>query len=135
VDVHVHGWGGHSAMGSTEDLDGMARVLLRHGGTSFLPSAWTTPIPELQAFAERVRAWMPKAPSDGAEPLGFHLEGPFIAAAPKGAHKPQQLRAPADVPWSEIEPLVDGLRLTTIAPDIPGGLDLIRPLARVGGRG
>ena len=37
VDVHVHGWGGHDAMGSTTDLDGMARALLRHGVTSFLP--------------------------------------------------------------------------------------------------
>lgn len=134
VDVHVHGWGGHSAMGSTDDLDGMARALLRRGVTSFLPSAWTTPLPELHAFADRVRTWIPGAPADGAEPLGFNLEGPFIAPARKGAHNPDLLLEPADVPWSEIEPLVDGLRLTTIAPDIPGGLDLIRRLAGFGVR-
>ena len=125
VDVHVHGWGGHSAMGTTDDLDGMARALLRHGVTSFLPTAWTTPMAELHAFADRVRAWIPRAPGDGAEPLGFNLEGPFIAPARKGAHNPDFLATPADVPWSEIEPLVDGLRLTTIAPEIPGGLELI----------
>ncbi len=134
VDVHVHGWGGHSAMGSADDLDGMARALLRHGVTSFLPSAWTTPLPELHAFADRVRGWIPGAPIDGAEPLGFNLEGPFIAAARKGAHNPDLLLAPADVPWSEIEPLVDGLRLTTIAPEIPGGLDLIQRLSGLGVR-
>jgi N-acetylglucosamine-6-phosphate deacetylase len=134
VDVHVHGWGGHSAMGTTDDLSGMARALLQRGVTSFLPSAWTTPLPELHAFADRVRAWIPDAPADGAEPLGFNLEGPFIAPARKGAHNPDLILEPADVPWSEIEPLVDGLRLTTIAPEIPGGLELIRRLAGLGVR-
>jgi N-acetylglucosamine-6-phosphate deacetylase len=134
VDVHVHGWGGHSAMGSTDDLEGMARALLRHGVTSFLPSAWTTPLAELRAFADRVRAWMPEAAIDGAEPLGFNLEGPFIAPARKGAHNPDLLLEPADIAWSEIEPLVDGLRLTTIAPDIPGGLELTRRLVALGVR-
>ena len=134
VDVHVHGWGGHSAMGSTDDLDGMARALLAHGVTSFLPTAWTTPMAELHAFADRVRAWIPLAPIDGAKPLGFNLEGPFISTARKGAHNPDLIVNPADVPWSEIEPLVDGLRLTTIAPAIPGGLALIERLRALGVR-
>jgi N-acetylglucosamine-6-phosphate deacetylase len=134
VDVHVHGWGGFDAMGPTEDLDGMARALLRQGVTSFLPSGWTTPMPVLQAFAKRVRGWIPNAPGDGAEPLGFNLEGPFISAARKGAHNPEFLQTPADVPWSEIEPLLDGLRLTTIAPEIPGALELIRRLRKMGVR-
>ena len=134
VDVHVHGWGGHSAMGSAEELDGMARALLRRGVTSFLPTAWSTPLDELRAFADRVRAWMPAAPDDGAEPLGFNLEGPFISHGKKGAHNPEHIRNPADVPWSEIEPLVDGMRVTTIAPEIPGGLELIERLTGLGVR-
>jgi N-acetylglucosamine-6-phosphate deacetylase len=134
VDVHVHGWGGHSAMGTADDLSGMARALLRRGVTSFLPSAWTTPLPELHAFADRVRGWIPGAPVDGSEPLGFNLEGPFIARARKGAHNRDLILDPADVAWSEIEPLVDGLRLTTIAPEIPGGLELIGRLTRLGVR-
>ena len=132
VDVHVHGWGGHSAMGSADELDGMARTLLRHGVTSFLPTAWSTPLDELRAFADRVRAWIPVAPADGAAPLGFNLEGPFVSHAKKGAHNPAFIRDPADVPWSEIEPLVDGLRVTTIAPEIPGALELISRLRGLG---
>jgi N-acetylglucosamine-6-phosphate deacetylase len=134
VDVHVHGWAGHDAMGPLEDLDGMARSLLRRGVTSFLPTGFTTPFPMLHAFADRVRSWIPAAPADGADPLGFNLEGPFIAPARKGAHNPAFLATPADVPWSEIEPLVEGLRLTTIAPEIPGGMDLIRRLRDLGVR-
>jgi N-acetylglucosamine-6-phosphate deacetylase len=56
VDVHVHGWGGHDAMGDAAALDGMARALLGHGVTSFLPTAVTAPLEQLVAFADRVRA-------------------------------------------------------------------------------
>jgi N-acetylglucosamine-6-phosphate deacetylase len=125
VDVHVHGWGGHDAMGPADDLDGMARALLRRGVTSFLPTGVTNPLPVLHRFADRVRAWMPLAPDDGADPLGFNIEGPFISADRKGAHNPAFLALPGDVPRSELEPLLDGFLLTTVAPDIPGGLELI----------
>lgn len=132
VDVHVHGWGGHDAMGDRAALDGMARALLRRGVTSFLPTAVTSPLPELVAFAERVRTWLPEAPADGAEPLGFNLEGPFLAAARRGAHDAAHLVVPGDMPRPGLEPLIGGLRLVTVAPELPGATDLIAWLA---GRG
>ena len=134
VDVHVHGWGGFDAMGDAAALDGMARALLRQGVTSFLPTGVTAPLPVLHAWADRARAWMRRPPADGAHPLGFNLEGPFIAHARKGAHNPALLLDPADVPWSDIEPLVDGLTVMTVAPEIPGGLALIRRLTSLGVR-
>ena len=126
VDVHVHGWGGHDAMGDPAALDSMARALLRRGVTAFLPTAVTAPRRELVAFADRVRTWLPSAPLDGAEPLGFNLEGPFLAASRRGAHDPTHLRAPADAPRASLGPLLDGLRLLTIAPELPGATELIR---------
>jgi N-acetylglucosamine-6-phosphate deacetylase len=129
VDVHVHGWGGHDAMGDRGALDGMARALLRRGVTSFLPTAVTAPLPALVEFAEGVRAWLPDAPADGAEPLGFNLEGPFLAPARRGAHDATHLQAPTGVPRETLEQLIDGLRLLTIAPELPGAIDLIRWLA------
>jgi len=128
VDVHVHGGGGHDAMGGHEALDGMARHLLTHGVTSFLPTAVTAPLPALVRFAEQVREWLPAVPADGAEPLGFNLEGPFLAPARRGAHDSTHLRVPADVPAQELEPLLDGLRLITVAPELPGALELIARL-------
>ena len=125
VDLHVHGWGGHDAMGDAGALDGMARSLLRRGVTAFLPTAVSAPLAALAAFAERVRAWRPDAPADGAEPLGFNLEGPFLAEGRHGAHDPARLRVPADVPRTALEPLTDGLRLVTVAPELPGAIDLI----------
>lgn len=126
VDVHVHGWGGHDAMGDLAALDGMARAVLRRGVTSFLPTAVTAPLDALVAFAERVRAWLPAAPADGAEPLGFNLEGPFLAESRRGAHAAAHLRTPAGAPPARLEQLVDGLRVMTIAPELAGATDLIR---------
>lgn len=125
VDVHIHGGGGHDAMGDAAALTGMARHLLRHGVTAFLPTAVSAPLPGLVAFAERIRAWLPDAPSDGAEPLGFNLEGPFLADARRGAHDPTHLRSPADVRRGDLEPLVHGLRVLTIAPELPGAIEVI----------
>jgi N-acetylglucosamine-6-phosphate deacetylase len=125
VDVHVHGWGGHDAMGDAAALDGMSRRLLRRGVTSFLPTAVTAPLDDLVAFADRVRSWRPAAPADGAEPLGFNLEGPFLADGRRGAHDPASLLAPDDAPPETLERLADGLRVMTVAPELPGAIELI----------
>jgi N-acetylglucosamine-6-phosphate deacetylase len=128
VDLHVHGYGGHDAMGGRDALDGMARALLRRGVTSFLPTAVTAPLDRVAAFADDVRQWATDGPSDGAAALGFNLEGPFLAEARKGAHEASLLRPPADFDRS----VVDGLRVITIAPELPGALELIAELAGAG---
>jgi N-acetylglucosamine-6-phosphate deacetylase len=132
VDLHVHGWGGHDATGDATALTGMARALLRQGVTSFLPTAPSLPEAELPRFAERVRSWIPDAPDDGAQPLGFNLEGPFLAPSRKGAHDPAVLRTPDQLGYEAIGPLVDGLRVMTIAPELPGALALIERLSALG---
>ena len=125
VDLHVHGWGGHDAMGPSGALDGMARALLRRGVTSFLPTAVTAPLAQLETFAETTRAWLDRAPADGAAPLGFNIEGPFISPARAGAQDPASIVAPAAVDRAALEPLLDGLRYMTVAPETPGALELI----------
>lgn len=133
VDVHVHGWGGHDAMGGRVALDGMARALARRGVTSFLPTAVTAPLDSLARFADDVRAWMATGgASGGAQPLGFNLEGPFLAPDRKGAHDAAHLRVPADVARDHLDPLIDGLRLITVAPELDGALELIGWLASRG---
>ncbi|HVM29846.1 MAG TPA: N-acetylglucosamine-6-phosphate deacetylase [Candidatus Limnocylindrales bacterium] len=132
VDVHVHGWGGHDAMGDRAALDGMALALASRGVTSFLPTAVTAPLDDLARFADGVRGWRPNAPSNGAQPLGFNLEGPFLAPARRGAHDPNNLRRPVDVSPKDLEPLLDGLRLLTIAPELPGALELVGWLSTMG---
>ena len=82
---------------STSRSTPVSESTLQRGVTSFLPTAPTLAADDLPRFADRVRAWMPEAPADGAEPLGFNLEGPFIAPARKGAHDPALLRTPDDL--------------------------------------
>ncbi len=130
IDVHVHGWGGFAATGDVHELDGMARALLRRGVTSFLPTAPTLPEAELPRFADRVRAWIPAAPGDGAQPLGFNLEGPFLAPERRGAHDPSLLLTPAALAEATLDAVLDGLRVITIAPELDGATELIARLAR-----
>lgn len=129
VDVHVHGWGGHDAMGGPDALAGMARALARRGVTSFLPTAVSAPLADLGRFVATAGAWQSEGGTpDGSQPLGVNLEGPFLAAARKGAHDARALRAPADATARDLDPLLDGLRLITIAPELPGALGLIEAL-------
>lgn len=125
IDVHVHGWGGHDAMAGRDALDGMARALLLRGVTSFLPTALSAPLADLAGFAADVRGWLPDAPADGASPLGFNLEGPFLAPARRGMHDAALLLMPAEVKRADLEPFLDGLRCLTIAPELPGALELV----------
>ena len=134
IDVHVHGWGGHDAMGGPEALSGMARALAAHGVTTFLPTSVTASFEKLTRFAEDVRAWMPVAPADGAGPLGFNMEGPFLAPEKKGAHPLDLLRHPSDLPPDRLAGWLEGLRVITIAPELDGALELIRTLASHGVR-
>ena len=134
VDVHVHGWGGHDAMGDAAALDGMARapaparrhVLPADGGHRAAADA-------RGLRRARPRAGCPDAPDDGAEPLGFNLEGPFLARAPRGAHDPALLRAPADVAAADARAAA---RRPAADHDRPGAAGRARAhrLARGGGR-
>ena len=119
-------------MGGRAALDGMARHLLRHGVTSFLPTGVSAPLDDLYRFVDDVRDWMPVAPADGAEPLGSNLEGPWLSPARKGAHDPALLRSPADLRLADLEAHLDGLRLVTVAPELPGALGPDRLAARPG---
>ena len=69
----------------------------------------------------------------GAEPLGIHLEGPYISVARRGAHQPSWLRMPNE---SETEQLLaltgKHLRLVTLAPELPGAPAMIRRLVDAG---
>ncbi len=134
IDVHVHGWGGHDAMDGPTALTGMARALARRGVTSFLPTSVSATFTDLSEYAESVRRWMPDAPRDGAAPLGFNMEGPFLAEERKGAHPTELLRHPADLDETILATFLEGLRIMTIAPELRGAPALIETLARHGVR-
>lgn len=132
VDLHVHGWGGHDAMGGPSELTGMASALLRQGVTSFLPTAVAAPLGALVEFAGHVHQVMASGNGDRARILGSNLEGPFLAPPRAGAQNPAHLRTPDEMPLADLEPLLDGVKVITIAPEVPGALALIQRLSERG---
>ncbi len=104
----------------------VAEMLPRYGVTSFLPTIITSPPGKVPLGQEVVTTGRP-ADFRGAEPLGLHVEGPFLNLKKKGAHNPAYLQPPsleAAAGWSPEA----GVRLVSLAPELPGALDVIRAL-------
>jgi N-acetylglucosamine-6-phosphate deacetylase len=128
IDLHLHGAGGSDAMdASAQALEGLAATVARHGTTSFLATAITAPREEL------ARVLAAPLPHEGAECIGFHLEGPLVSQEMRGVQPEAAIRAPdAD----EVEAWLKSgrVRLVTVAPEEPGATRLIQRLTRAGVR-
>lgn len=128
IDVHVHGGGGADFMDGTEEA---VRTVCRHhlrNGT--LSLAATTLSGSRDGIAAAIRAIDSTARTqapDEAAILGVNLEGPYLNADKAGAQDPRWLRGPdADEikEWLTLAP--DLSWIMTVAPEIPGVLELIR---------
>jgi N-acetylglucosamine-6-phosphate deacetylase len=133
VDVHIHGAGGHDVMEATPAaLDCITSTVARHGTTSILATTVTAPVDEtcksLEGIAQYIRSHeQPENTGLAAEILGIHLEGPFISKARRGVHPPDSIARPSIEILDKFRAASDGLiRILTVAPEIPGALDLIR---------
>jgi N-acetylglucosamine-6-phosphate deacetylase len=130
IDLQVNGAGGHDLTESPERLWDVAAVLPRYGVTAFLP----TLVSPSWAVVDRARAALAKgAPAgfDGAMPLGWHVEGPFLNPARAGAHDPTSLQAPSVEPVADWSP-ASGVRVVTLAPELPGALEVVETLVANG---
>jgi N-acetylglucosamine-6-phosphate deacetylase len=132
IDVHVHGGGGAQCnTADAEDIRRVARFHAEHGTTSLLATTVAAPVEELAAAMRAIRA-AAAAPSDGgAEVLGAHLEGPFLSprwpGAMDSAHFLEPDRAVADRLLAD-----GGVQMVTLAPELPGAIELVRALAQAG---
>ena len=127
VDLHCHGGGGHTfTRGDADAARAAAAFHLRHGTTTMLASLVSSPYELMQ---EATTAYLPLV-ADGTI-AGVHFEGPYLSQARCGAQNPEFLRDPS---LAELTTLVGlgGVRMVTIAPELPGALDAVRFLA---GRG
>lgn len=129
VDVHIHGYHGEDMSdGSPEGVRVLAKGILENGVTSFLPTTMTVSWAEIEASLNVARELKPQSLRPdfiGAEILGVHAEGPFINPERKGAQAAEAILAPdAD----KILPHRDIIKLITIAPEMPGGLQFIKTL-------
>lgn len=129
IDVHIHGSAGIDVMDATpEQLTEVGVFLATQGVTGWVP----TFVPSSDAnYASAVDAIAKAAQNagGGARVLGVHYEGPFVNSAQCGALHTEYFKTysgPADL---EGLPVPDGLvRMTTLAPEIDGGVELVREL-------
>jgi N-acetylglucosamine-6-phosphate deacetylase len=127
-DIHTHGAKNHDVMSaSPAELNEMQRFLATRGVAQYLPTTVTasvdTTLHALAALADAVEA----EPRElEARPLGIHLEGPFLSHAKRGVHPADQLQPPSIDLFDRFQQAARGhIRLLTIAPELPGALDLI----------
>ncbi len=132
IDQHVHGGAGHDIMEGGEAAVHIAKIHANHGTTSLLATTMTAPAEDLLlAFNALSPLYRSRIPG-GARILGVHLEGPYINAAMLGAQpdfaRPLQL--------DELMRLhkLAPIRLITMAPEVPGHLEVIATLAEAGFR-
>lgn len=127
IDLQLNGAFGDDFTMDPPSIWRVAGQIARYGVTSFLPTIITAPLEKIAQAQDALATGRP-ADFHGAEPLGLHLEGPFLNPAKKGAHNPVYLRPPDPALVADWSPQT-GVRLVTLAPELPGSLAVIRQLA------
>ena len=134
VDVQVNGAFGVDAVRA--DAQGWERLcagLLPTGVTSYCPTFITAPVDELVGGLRRAAAARRDLAGTGARILGVHLEGPFLSPVQPGMHPVESMTEPT--PGLVDALLVAGgadLVLTTLAPEVPGGVEAVRRFVEAG---
>lgn len=132
IDEHIHGIHGCDTMSGAQDVTQMARCVVQHGVTTFLPTTMNAPVEETHAAVQGVKDAM-LAAGPGADIAGVHMEGPFLSEKYKGAQDARANQLPS---MENFQRLTDGaqeiVRLMTLAPELPGAEAFIRAAAAQG---
>jgi N-acetylglucosamine-6-phosphate deacetylase len=131
VDIHINGIAGVDFLtADPQDYGRAAEALARTGVVAHQPTFVSSPI---DAYADPLRVADEAVRDERARPLivGVHLEGPFLAPRWAGAHDPAHLLAPD---LGVAERLLTGgpVTMMTLAPELPGALELVERLASRG---
>ncbi len=125
VEVQVNGFAGVDFLAaSPADYATATAALAATGVTSYVPTLITAPA---DAYRDALRALAAATP----RPLGAHLEGPFLSPDWPGAHPPEHLRAPDLALVDELR-AIGPITTMTLAPELPGALNLIGALVERG---
>jgi N-acetylglucosamine-6-phosphate deacetylase len=139
-DVHIHGAVGHNSMeGTQEAFDAIGKFLSSRGVAAYLPTTVTAPIDMTLRALEGMAQQIEQAASGdsvhrhGAQPLGIHLEGPFLSHAKRGVQPAEYLQEPSiDLLHRFWEAAGGHVVLMTVAPELPGSIPLIQEAVRLG---
>ncbi len=133
IDLHTHGYGGAGVEESPEELGFLQQKLASEGTTAFLATTPPLPLEKTRKILKTAAALRENHPP-GAALLGVHLEGPFLNPGYAGCHPRENLLPPNREVLSSLLFPGSPVLLLTLAPELPGALDLIREAARRGVR-
>lgn len=125
IDLQVNGGYGFDFTADGRSVAQVAARLPETGVTAFLPTVVTAPWEAYPRLLDELRAGCTEAV--GAQPLGGHLEGPFLSPRRPGAHNPawlRQIRLDELLTWAA----PDIVRVVTLAPELPAALEAIAGL-------
>jgi len=140
LDIHIHGGAGHDVMERGDDaFPIMQRFLAQHGVTGYLPTTVTAPMNQILETLERIAKQIDhtgraeNSQQLQAQPLGIHIEGPFLSHERRGVHPPEFLQKPTVPLLNRLWEASGGhIKLMTIAPELEGAMEVIGEAVRLG---
>jgi len=136
-DIHIHGGAGIDAMQApAADVARLGKFLASRGVTAYFPTTVAAPLDATCAALGRLADAIDAAAnangdSGPARPVGIHLEGPFLSHKRRGVHPPENLVEPTVAIFDRLWQAARGhLRMMTIAPELPGAIEVIAEAAR-----
>ncbi len=137
LDIHIHGGAGVDLMrASAAELPRLGKFLASHGVTGYFPTTVAAPLDATCAALGRLADAIETKQTGAAgavqaRPLGIHLEGPFLSHKRRGVHPPENLVLPTLEIFERLWQAARGhVRMMTIAPEIPGAMEVIAEAAR-----
>jgi N-acetylglucosamine-6-phosphate deacetylase len=130
IDIHTHGAAGFDFNRATlEQMHTILTFYLRQGVGSVYPTLVADDerrlLRQLATIAHLSRAFK--------EVKGINLEGPFLSPSYAGAIDKRYLQQPSVDKFCHYQDAAEGLiKLTTIAPELPGAVDFIKTVSRQG---
>jgi N-acetylglucosamine-6-phosphate deacetylase len=137
-DIHMHGGAGLDVMRALpSELPRLGKFLTTHGVTGYFATTVAAPLDAtcvaLGRLADAIEAAATESTTDPAQArlLGIHLEGPFLSHKRRGVHPPENLVTPTVAVFERLWQAARGhVRMLTIAPEIPGALEVIAEAAK-----
>ncbi len=132
IDTHIHGAGKVDVNNLSEDSNefrDMSMTLASHGVTSFLPTIVTGTKDNMIKSTGLLNDICLKK-QDGAQPIGIHVEGPFLNVAKRGSQSQADIQHSVDFGFAKeiIKAGRDNIKIVTLAPELPGAIEFIELL-------
>jgi N-acetylglucosamine-6-phosphate deacetylase len=132
IDIHVHGGGGFDFMDGTEEAFlSVAETHAKYGTTAMLPTTLTGSKQQILQTLE-VYESANKKNTRGAQFLGMHLEGPYLAMSQRGAQDPRYIRDPDPQEYKEILSHFSCIKRWSAAPELNGAMEFGRYIKQKG---